>query len=73
MHVEADAVHEVVALRDLAGGLAGAEPELAGDIVFCARAIMATESTFSGHILDSWADGRSSLFTPEVASGADLG
>ena len=61
VHVEADARHQIVAAADLAGGLARSEPEVASDIIFGARAIMAVEGRFSGHLLDSWAAGASSL------------
>jgi hypothetical protein len=64
VHVEADARHEVIAATDLAGGLARAEPELAADIIFGARALMAVEERFAGHLLQSWAAGRSSLLVP---------
>ena len=39
-HVEADAVHEQIAGRDLAGGLAEQHPELLADIVFGAAACL---------------------------------
>jgi hypothetical protein len=61
VHVIADAHHQVVAATDLAGGLAEAEPALAGDIIFGARALMAVEQRFAFRLLDSWAAGRSSL------------
>ena len=61
VHVEADAHHQVVAASGLAGGLASTEPQLAGDIIFGARAIMALEGRFTAHLLDSWAAGASSL------------
>jgi hypothetical protein len=61
VHVVADAHHQVVAATDLAGGLADAEPALAGDILFGARALMAVEQRFAVRLLDSWAEGRSSL------------
>ena len=61
VHVEADVRHQVVAAADLAGGLAESEPEVAGDIIFGARAITAVEGSFTAHLLDSWATGRSSL------------
>ncbi len=60
-HVEADAVHEVVALRDMAGALAVDEPRLAADIVFGARAVQTVENTFAAHLLDAWSQNRSSL------------
>jgi hypothetical protein len=61
VHVEADARHQIVAATDLAGGLARSEPEVAGDIIFGARAIMAVEGRFAAHLLDSWSAGTSSL------------
>jgi hypothetical protein len=60
-HVEADAVHEVIAAWDLAGGLARAEPEVAADILFGARALLALEGRWAGHLLDSWQAGGTSL------------
>jgi hypothetical protein len=63
-HVEADAVHENVAAVDLAGGLARQEPALAGDILWGARALVDVEARWARHLLDAWADGRSSLLTP---------
>ena len=50
-HVEADAVHENIAAVDLAGGLARAEPELAADILWGARALVAVEARWAGHVL----------------------
>jgi hypothetical protein len=61
VHVIADAHHQIVAATDLAGGLAEAQPALAGDILFGARALMAVEQRFAFRLLDSWAAGRSSL------------
>jgi hypothetical protein len=61
VHVAADAYHEVVAADGLVGGLAAAEPHLAADILFGARALMAVEARFTDHLLRSWAAGRSSL------------
>ena len=45
-HVEADAVHEQIAGRDLAGGLAEASPELVPDIVFGTVKIALPASVF---------------------------
>jgi Iron-containing redox enzyme len=63
-HVEADAVHEQVASWDLAGGLAAAEPELAGDILWGAAALLELEARWARHLLDAWERGESSLLTP---------
>jgi len=60
-HVEADAVHENVAAVDLAGGLARQEPALARQILWGARALIAVEGLWAGHLLDAWGAGRSSL------------
>ena len=60
-HVEADAVHENIAAYDLAGGLARQEPELAGDIIFGARALLYLEDRLGRHLLGAWKEGESSL------------
>ncbi len=60
-HVEADAVHEAVAVHDMAGALAAEEPSLAADVLFGARALLGVEGRFAEHVLGSWAAGRSSL------------
>jgi heme oxygenase-like protein len=60
-HVEADAVHENIAAWDLADGLARAEPSLAKDILFGARALLALEARWARHLLNSWEMGCSSL------------
>lgn len=61
VHVEADAVHEVIALHDLAGGLVADEPDLAGDVVFGARALDVVERRFATMLLDAWATGATAL------------
>jgi hypothetical protein len=63
-HVEADAVHESIAAWDLADTLAREEPELADDIVFGARALLAIEARWGQHLLDAWHAGRTSLRRP---------
>lgn len=60
-HVEADAVHEQIAGRDLAGGLAEQHPELLEDIVFGARCCLLVDGLVGEHILASWQAARSSL------------
>jgi hypothetical protein len=60
-HVEADAVHEQIAGRDLAGGLVEADPRLLEDVLFGAAAAMLVDSWMTKHILEAWAEGRSSL------------
>lgn len=63
-HVEADAVHENIAAYDLAGGLARQEPELAGDILFGARALLYLEDRFARGLLAAWEAGETSLRRP---------
>jgi len=60
-HVEADAVHEQIAGRDLAGRLAEQEPELVGDIVFGAAACLHLDDLVGQHLLGAWSAGTSSL------------
>lgn len=60
-HVEADAVHEQIAGRDLAGGLVEAEPQLLDDVMFGASACLTVDGMMAGSILESWERGESSL------------
>ncbi len=63
-HVEADAVHEAIAAVDLAGGLVRQQPELCGDVLWGARALVDLDARWASHLLDAWQDGRSSLREP---------
>ncbi|MFN2389964.1 MAG: iron-containing redox enzyme family protein [Actinomycetota bacterium] len=67
-HVEADAVHEVIAVHDLAGSLALDEPELAHDILFGAQALAALDARFARSLLGPWKLGQSSLLPAPPAS-----
>jgi hypothetical protein len=60
-HVEADAVHEQIAGRDMAGGLVESDPRLLQDVLFGAAAGMAVDTLMTVHIMDAWQGGRSSL------------
>lgn len=60
-HVEADAVHEQIAARDLAGSLAVDRPDLLADIMFGAAACLAVDGRVAAHMLDAWEHGGSSL------------
>jgi hypothetical protein len=64
VHVEADAHHQTIAARDLAGRLAVDDPALAEGILLGARAVTAVERHFSEAVLGHWAAGRSSLRLP---------
>jgi len=66
-HVEADAVHENIAAVDLAGGLMRQEPDVAADVLFGARALLAVEGRWACHLLGSWERDSSSLRVPLAA------
>jgi hypothetical protein len=63
-HVEADSVHENIAVYDMAQGLAMSEPALAGDILFGVRALLHLDGRFAAHLLDRWDQGETSLLEP---------
>lgn len=67
-HVEADAVHEQIAGRDLAGGLVEAEPDLLADVLFGAAAVSCIDARFAAHLMDAWENGRTSLRSPVAAA-----
>jgi hypothetical protein len=60
-HVEADAVHEQIAGRDLAGSLAQLEPELLHDILFGAATCLYLDDLVGEHLLSAWEADESSL------------
>lgn len=59
-HVEADSVHDQVALHDLCGTLAREQPALAADVVHGAACSPAMDALLGGHLLDAWQRGVSS-------------
>ena len=63
-HVEADAVHEQIAGRDLAGALVESEPELLDDIVFGAATCLYLDELVGEHVLSAWHADVSSLRVP---------
>ncbi|WP_370454466.1 iron-containing redox enzyme family protein [Salinibacterium sp. dk5596] len=69
-HVEADAVHEQIAGRDLSGGLAEAEPSLLADIMWGANCSLLVDGWGSAEALAHWEAGRSALRVP-MPSGAE--
>jgi len=69
-HVVADAVHEQIALHDLAGGLARVEPQLAPDILFGARCAAYVDGLAATHVLGCWEAGVTSLRTGSRAIAA---
>ncbi|GAA2274941.1 iron-containing redox enzyme family protein [Glycomyces scopariae] len=68
-HVEADAVHEQIAARDLAGALAEDEPALLDDILFGALACLRMDTWVGDRLLDAWQDGRTTLRRARTPGG----
>ncbi len=66
-HVEADAVHEQVALRDICGSAVRAEPDLRDDVLLGAAIYLQTEATSGSLLLDAWEQGCSSLLVADEA------
>ncbi len=62
-HVEADAVHEQIAGRDLTGALVQQEPELLHDVLFGAATCLYLDEVVGEHLLSAWESGVSSLRT----------
>lgn len=60
-HVEADAVHEQIAGRDLASGLIEQNPAIAADLFFGAAAVFFLDALVGRWQLDAWESGVSSL------------
>ncbi|MDQ3155500.1 MAG: iron-containing redox enzyme family protein [Actinomycetota bacterium] len=57
-HVEADAVHEQLAVRSICGTLAAEEPALRDDILFGAFTCLHVEALHTTELLESWASER---------------
>ena len=64
-HVEADAVHEQVAVRDICAALVADEPELHDDVLFGAAACLHLAALSGAELLERWAPESRAL---EVAS-----
>ncbi|GII20407.1 iron-containing redox enzyme family protein [Planosporangium mesophilum] len=60
-HVEADAVHEQIAARDMCGAFCLAHPERIPDVLFGAASALALDRLFAGHLLACWERADSSL------------
>ena len=63
-HVEADSVHENIAVYDMAQGLAVSEPSLVADILFGVRSLLYLDGRFAAHVLGRWQRGGTSLLEP---------
>ncbi len=53
-HVEADAVHEQLAVRTICGALVEQEPQLIDDVVFGAFTCLDLEDRYAQRMLDAW-------------------
>jgi len=65
-HVEADSVHEVIAIHDLVGSFVQDEPDLAADILWGARCLLALERAWADHLLSCWENATSSLLSNDA-------
>jgi hypothetical protein len=63
-HVEADAVHEQIAARDMAGRLVEQQPALGPDVMWGAAVCLALDGWWARHVLAAWESGASSLRRP---------
>jgi hypothetical protein len=71
-HVDADAHHGELALRDLVVELVADQPELAPEVVFGAAALARVEARFARRVLRCWDRGESSL-RPGLEDALGLG
>ena len=60
-HVEADAVHEQVATRDICAAVVADDPALAEDVHFGVAVSLLLDELLAAHVLGAFAEGRSSL------------
>jgi pyrroloquinoline quinone (PQQ) biosynthesis protein C len=73
-HIEADAVHEQLAFRDICGTMAAERPEVEGDLFLGAAAYLYSEALAGTAMLEAWRAGKSSLRDgrPDRSNGTDL-
>jgi hypothetical protein len=69
-HVEADAVHEQVALRNICGTLVEAEPALHDDVLMGAATCLLLDAVVAERMLSTWRTGGSTLLPLVEAVGA---
>lgn len=70
VHVEADVVHERIAIDELVPGLLADEPDLERDVVFGAYALTAVERRFADALRDAWSRGTTSLLAAVTPAAA---
>ena len=69
-HVEADAVHEQVAMREICGSLTRDDPGLTDDVLFGVWMCLYLEYLDGSHIVDAWTAGASALRGQAVSGAA---
>ncbi|MEV0593678.1 iron-containing redox enzyme family protein [Nonomuraea cavernae] len=69
-HVQADAVHEQIAVHDMCGGFAAAHPEQTGVLLWGAACALTLERLWAGHVMSRWERGRTSLAGDSLASSS---
>ncbi len=69
-HVEADAVHEQLALRNICGELVRQDPSLERDVFFGAAVCLDLDAVAGRAMLDAWQSDRTSLRASELDPGA---
>lgn len=65
-HVEADAVHDMIATFDVVGQMMREEPTLGDDVIFGARSLALLEERFSRALLKTWRERRASEERPRL-------
>lgn len=60
-HVEADAVHEQIAMREICGSMTDEDPSLTDDVLFGVWMCLHLEHLDGQHLVDAWGSGRSAL------------
>lgn len=69
-HIEADAVHEQLAFRDICGGLVSSGQATAEDVVLGATVCLLMDVVVGEQLLGAWEQGRSSLRDEAEPAGA---
>ena len=69
-HIEADAVHEQLAFRDICAGLVSTGQAAEEDVVLGAVACLLMDNVVGEPVLEAWQAGRSALRVPGSAPGA---
>jgi hypothetical protein len=70
VHVVADGEHQVIAADELVPHLVLQEPEVVGDVLFGAAALLALEDRYARRVLQAWEAGRTSLLREPLAATA---